>query len=119
MWPSQRTNRPGSTGTIHKSTELRRLRCRAVPSGAIIVEGLEKVQPAVAHLPARVFVIRDQNVARNPPPGGPNDVPSWDLSFNYVPIAYPDYTPAVIRMGRQDRQLWRVVNAAADIILDL
>jgi len=67
-------------------------------SGAIIVEGLEKMQPAVAGLRQRILVIRDQNVASKPNPGGPTNVPSWDLSLNYVPIPFPDYTPAVIRM---------------------
>ena len=40
-------------------------------SGAIVVEGLEKAQPAVAGLRQRILVIRDQNVAGNPNPGGP------------------------------------------------
>lgn len=88
-------------------------------SGAIIVEGLEKLQPAAARLPERILVIRDQNVAGNPSPGGPDNVPSWDLSLNYVPIAYPDYTPSVIHMRSGKRELWRVVNAAADTIIDL
>ncbi len=88
-------------------------------SGAIIVEGLPEVQPAVAGLRQRVLVIRDQNVAGNPNPGGPNNVPSWDLSLNYVPIAFPDYTPAIIRMRPGESQLWRVLNASADTIIDL
>ena len=88
-------------------------------SGAIIVQGLEKVQPAVAGLRQRILVIRDQHVAGNPNPGGPNNVPSWDLSLNYIPILYPDYTPAVIRMKPREKQLWRVVNASADTIVDL
>jgi len=88
-------------------------------SGAIIVQGLEKAQPAVAGLRQRILVIRDQNVAGNPNLGGPNDVPSWDLSLNYIPMPFPDYTPAVIRMKPAEKQLWRVVNASADTIIDL
>jgi FtsP/CotA-like multicopper oxidase with cupredoxin domain len=88
-------------------------------SGAIVVEGLEKVQPAVAGLRQRILIIRDQNVAGNPAPGGPNNIPSWDLSLNYVPIPYPDYTPAVINMKPEKKELWRVVNASADTIADL
>jgi len=88
-------------------------------SGAIIVEGLEKVQLAVAGLRQRILVIRDQNVAGKPNPGGPNNVPSWDLSLNYIPIPFPDYTPAVIRMKAGEKQFWRVVNASADTIVDL
>jgi len=88
-------------------------------SGAIVVEGLQKVQPAVKGLAQRIFVIRDQNVAGLPPPGGPNDVPSWDVSLNYVPIPYPAYPPAVVKIKPGEKQLWRVVNACADTQLDL
>jgi FtsP/CotA-like multicopper oxidase with cupredoxin domain len=86
-------------------------------SGAIIVEGMEQLQPAVAGLPERVLVIRDQNVTGNPTPGGA--VPSWDLSVNYVPVPYPALTPAVIEMTQGQQEFWRVVNASADSILDL
>ena len=86
-------------------------------TGAIIVDGIEALQPVVAGLPQRVFVIRDQNVAGNPMPGGP--VPSWDVTINYIPIPYPALTPAVIDIAPNEKQFWRVVNAAADTILDL
>jgi FtsP/CotA-like multicopper oxidase with cupredoxin domain len=86
-------------------------------SGAIIVDGIENLQPAVAGLPQRIFVIRDQNVAGNPQPGGP--VPSWDVTINYVPIAYPALTPAVIQTAPNEKQFWRVANSCADTILDL
>jgi FtsP/CotA-like multicopper oxidase with cupredoxin domain len=86
-------------------------------SGAIVVAGLQNIQPAVAGLRQRVLVIRDQNVAGGLPPGGP--VPSWDLTINNVPIAYPALTPAVLRMDQGEKQLWRVTNSTADSILDL
>jgi FtsP/CotA-like multicopper oxidase with cupredoxin domain len=86
-------------------------------SGAIIVEGIAKLQPAVAGLPQRVLIIRDQNVAGNPIPGGA--IPSWDVTLNYVPIAYPAETPAIIQMKPGKREFWRVANASADTILDL
>jgi FtsP/CotA-like multicopper oxidase with cupredoxin domain len=81
-----------------------------------VVDGIENVNPAVAGLPARVLLIRD-----NPVPGNPAgaNVPAWDLSLNYIPIAYPNYIPAVIPMKPSEKQLWRVVNASADTILDL
>ncbi len=88
-------------------------------SGAIVVDGLAKVQPAVAGLAQRIFVIRDQNVAGKPAPGGPNDVPSWDVTLNYVPIPYPNYPPAIVNIKPGEKQLWRVVNACADTQLDL
>jgi FtsP/CotA-like multicopper oxidase with cupredoxin domain len=88
-------------------------------SGAIVVQGLEKIQPAVAGLAQRIFVIRDQTVAGLPTPGGPNNVPSWDVTLNYVPIPYPAYTPAIVKIKPGEKQLWRVVNACADTQLDL
>ena len=86
-------------------------------SGAIVVDGIETVQPAVASLPTRILLMRDQNVAGNPDPGG--DIPSWDVSLNYVPIAYPALTPAVIALPPGGREFWRVANASADTIADL
>jgi FtsP/CotA-like multicopper oxidase with cupredoxin domain len=86
-------------------------------SGALIVEGIQNVNPEVAGLPQQVLIIRDNLVPGNPDPGG--DIPSWDLSLNYVPVPSPAFTPAVIAMKPSERQLWRVVNASADTIVDL
>jgi FtsP/CotA-like multicopper oxidase with cupredoxin domain len=86
-------------------------------SGALIVEGIQNVNTEVAGLPQQVLVIRDNLVPGNPAAGG--NVPSWDLSLNYVPVAYPIYQPAVIQMKPLEKQLWRVLNASADTILDL
>jgi hypothetical protein len=61
-------------------------------SGAIIVEGIADIQPAVSGLPERVLIIRDQNVA-NPPGSGP--VPAWDVSLNYVPVPFPNLTSPI------------------------
>jgi FtsP/CotA-like multicopper oxidase with cupredoxin domain len=86
-------------------------------SGAIVVEGIQNLQPAVAGIPQRILMVRDQSVAGTPAPGG--NVPSWDLSVNYVPIAYPANKPAVIAMRPGQKELWRVSNSSADSILDL
>jgi len=86
-------------------------------SGALIVEGIQNVNTEVAGLPQQVLVIRDNLVPGNPTAGG--NVPSWDLSLNYVPVAYPVYQPAVIQIKPLEKQLWRVLNASADTILDL
>ncbi|MBB5330214.1 multicopper oxidase family protein [Tunturiibacter gelidoferens] len=85
-------------------------------SGAIIVEGIENINHDVAALPERTLIVRDNLV-----PGAPNadDVPAWDLSLNYIPVVYPEYQPAVIPAKPMQKQFWRVVNAAADTILDL
>ena len=86
-------------------------------SGAIVVEGIQNVQPAVAGLRERVLVFRDQTVAGAPTPGGA--VPAWDISLNYVPISYPALTPGIIRMQAGTREFWRVANASADTVADL
>ena len=86
-------------------------------SGAIVVEGIENLQRAVAGLRQRILVLRDQTVAGNPDPGG--DIPAWDLTLNNIPIAYPALTPTVIRMQSGEKQLWRVTNSSADSLVDL
>lgn len=86
-------------------------------SGALIVEGIQNVNAVVAGLPQQILILRDNPVPGNPRPVG--NVPSWDLSLNYVPIAYPAFTPAVIHMQPSQRQFWRVLNASADTIIDL
>jgi len=92
-------------------------------SGAIIVEGIENVQPAVAGLPEQILIIRDQLLPSQyqNEVGDPDypQVPSWDLSLNYAPIRYPNYNVPSIPMKPSQKQFWRVVNAGADSILNL
>ena len=110
-------------------------------SGALIVEGIERAKKVVAGLPERVFIIRDQDLVNpNAPPAKSEPVvpkfmidrdgdaanngtgfgkPAKDLSINYVPVPYPDYSPAVIEMRPGERQLWRVLNASAITYLNL
>jgi FtsP/CotA-like multicopper oxidase with cupredoxin domain len=110
-------------------------------SGALIIEGIERANPALAGLPERVLVIRDQDLL-NPdaPPSKSEPVvpksqidsdgdaanngtgfgkPAKDLSINFVPVPYPDYPPASITMKPRERQLWRVLNASAITYLNL
>ena len=86
-------------------------------TGALIVEGLQKADPALANLPERTFVIRDQVLPASK--RSIAGVPAWDFSINYVPVTYPSYTPAVIQTNPGQKELWRVVNTAADLIVDL
>jgi FtsP/CotA-like multicopper oxidase with cupredoxin domain len=110
-------------------------------SGALIVEGIERVNPALAGLPERVLIIRDQDLLNpNAPPSKSEPVvpkmfidrdgdaanngtgfgqPAKDLSVNFVPVPYPDYPPASIHLRPGERQLWRVLNAAAITYLNL
>ncbi len=96
-------------------------------SGALIIEGLERANPAVLGLPERVLIIRDQALL-NPDIDRNGDTanngtgfgkPAKDLSINFVPVPYPDYPPAVIRLRPGERQLWRVLNASSVTYLDL
>jgi FtsP/CotA-like multicopper oxidase with cupredoxin domain len=110
-------------------------------SGALIVEGIERANSDLAGLPERVLIIRDQDLLNpNSPPSKSEPVvpkmlidrdgdaanngtgfgkPAKDLSINYVPVPYPDYPPAVIKMKPSERQLWRVLNASAITYLNL
>jgi FtsP/CotA-like multicopper oxidase with cupredoxin domain len=97
-------------------------------TGAIEVEGIANVQPAVAGLPQRYLVLRDQQrKLQSKPPGNSSDptgdpftpLPNWDVSVNYVPVNWPHYQPSIIRMQAGTQEFWRVVNAGANTILDL
>jgi FtsP/CotA-like multicopper oxidase with cupredoxin domain len=110
-------------------------------SGALIVEGIERFKRETAGLPERVFVIRDQDLMNpNAPPAKSEPVvpkflidrdgdatntgtgfgkPAKDLSINFVPVPYPDYPPATIRMRPGEKQLWRVLNASAITYINL
>jgi len=87
-------------------------------TGAIEVEGIENIQPAVAGLPQRYLVLRDQRL------GAPNydtvlTGPFWDVSVNYVPVSWPQYQTGIIKMQAGGKEFWRVVNAGANTILDI
>jgi FtsP/CotA-like multicopper oxidase with cupredoxin domain len=99
-------------------------------TGALVVDGIQNVKPAVQGLRQRVLTVRDQPTvfgAGNENGGNcGNGVPFQDLSVNYVPIVSFQnndgtigFTPAVLRMGAGSTEFWRVVNSAADSILDL
>ena len=88
-------------------------------SGALIVNGIDSAVPAVASLPHRTFILRDQLLplaeSTNPDPLKP----FWNVSINYVPVLYPKYLPATIQVSSGERQFWRFVNAAANTIFSL
>ena len=99
-------------------------------SGALVVDGIENVQPAVQGLRQRILVFRDQAQVDGLGEGGGNcgvDVPFQDLTINNVPIdSHQDpvtgnvtFTPAVLHMEAGDTEFWRVTNSSADTILDL
>jgi FtsP/CotA-like multicopper oxidase with cupredoxin domain len=87
-------------------------------SGALIVEGIERSNRLLAGLPERLLVIRDQAGPKLQVEGSPKP-PSKDLSVNFIPVPYPKYPPAMLRVKPLQRELWRVLNASADTFLDL
>lgn len=111
-------------------------------SGALIIEGIGHTIPALVGMGERVFIIRDMDLMNPdaapsqsssvPPPlvmrdaegeilntGTGGGKPAKDLSINFVPVPYPAYPPAVIQIRPGEKQLWRVLNAAAITYLDL
>ncbi|HWA04837.1 MAG TPA: multicopper oxidase domain-containing protein [Rhizomicrobium sp.] len=88
-------------------------------TGAIEIEGIENLQPVVAGLPQRYVLLRDQQRIIHSKPPGITPVPNWDVSVNYVPVDWPHYPPAVIRMQAGTQEFWRVVNAGANTIFDI
>jgi FtsP/CotA-like multicopper oxidase with cupredoxin domain len=110
-------------------------------SGALIIEGIERAVPELAGLPERLLIIRDQDLlSPDAPPSRFEPVvpknlidrdgdaanngtgfgkPAKDLSVNFVPVPYPNYPPAIIRLKPEERQLWRILNASAITYLNL
>lgn len=123
---------------IHRLTKMQVL---GGASGAIIVEGIEHADKAVEDLPERVLIIRDQDLLNpNLPPSKSEPIvprmlydrdgdaantgtgfgkPAKDLSINFVPVPYPDYPRAEIKMKPESKELWRVLNASAITYLNL
>src|SRR6266436_6204899 len=103
-------------------------------TGALVVDGIQNVQPAVRGLRQRIMVVRDQPQVQGAAEGPGNcgvDVPFQDISVNYVPIdshatfnsrgklSGITFAPAVFSMITGETQFWRVTNSTADTILDL
>jgi FtsP/CotA-like multicopper oxidase with cupredoxin domain len=111
-------------------------------SGALIVEGVEREAAAVAGLPERVLIVRDQDLVNPdaepvhsdsvPAPitlkdaegdainsGTAGGKPAKDLSLNFVTVPFPKYVPAVLHMKPGAKEFWRVLNASAITYLDL
>jgi FtsP/CotA-like multicopper oxidase with cupredoxin domain len=95
-------------------------------SGALIVEGIAEQKPEVAGLPERILVFRDQpsttfgaGLKAPAASADKDDRTGRDVSLNFVPVTYPLYRPAVIRVKPDRREFWRVLNASADTYFDL
>jgi FtsP/CotA-like multicopper oxidase with cupredoxin domain len=103
-------------------------------AAALVVDGIQNIQPAVSGMKERFVIIRDQptiqNLAQSPSnTDSPLGIPQHDLTVNFVPLdtttntnvkpPTTTYTPAVIYMQSGEQQLWRVCNCTSDAPLDL
>ncbi len=86
-------------------------------AGALIVEGIQNVNTSLTGLPQRLFVVRDQLLPDSESTDA--NIPAWDISLNYVPVPYPNYPPAIVQTPAVEQEFWRVLNAAADSILNV
>jgi FtsP/CotA-like multicopper oxidase with cupredoxin domain len=83
-------------------------------SGALIVNGIEKIKPEVTGLTERVFVIRQQFLDPFSWIPGP-----YQLTLNYSPATYPKGKSPVIQMKPGEKQFWRVANTTTQGFLTL
>jgi len=82
-------------------------------SGALIVEGAEG-------LPERLLVLRDEDLpAQHTKTDDDGDAVGKDVSVNFVPVRFPLYLPAIMRVEANEKELWRILNASADTYFDL
>jgi len=101
-------------------------------AGALVVDGIQNVQPAVSGMQEQILVIRDQltlqQLAESSPPVNSNvEVPNHDLTLNYVPgnaftnieTGVTSFTPSIIAMQAGVPQFWRICNCTSDTILNL
>jgi FtsP/CotA-like multicopper oxidase with cupredoxin domain len=80
-------------------------------SGAIIVEGIEKVKPEVAGLTQRVLIFRDIVNSGDPDAG--------TMTLNFIPVNPPHLALPLIEIHAGEKQFWRVLNAQGEDFLNL
>jgi len=99
-------------------------------SGALVVDGINNVQPAVANLRQRIIVLRDQPTLQGlteSPGGTDGGIPQVDLTVNNIPLnattntttGVTSYTPTLVDMEPGAKEFWRVTNSTSDVIIDL
>src|SRR5216684_8203167 len=136
-WRFLPTSPRGFTGITPTCTGLAEHALLGGASGALVVDGIEDIQPAVSGLRHRILMIRDQATIQSlqTPPvtegsgGDPNGVPFQDLTINNITTntltdttktpPTTGYTPAILHMEAGEKQFWRVSNSTSDTILDL
>src|SRR5229473_4258367 len=136
-WRFLPTSPRGFTGITPTCTGLAEHALLGGASGALVVDGIEDIQPAVSGLRHRILMIRDQATIQSlqTPPvtegsgGDPNGVPFQDLTINNITTntltdttktpPTTGYTPAILHMEPGEKQFWRASNSTSDTVLDL
>lgn len=125
------TNEPPGLYWYHPHVHgLAELAVQGGAAGALVVDGINNVQPAVAGLRHRILVIRDQQLQTPTTQSGAGTeggIPQNDLSVNFVSInttvnftaQTASYTPGTIHMEPGEQQFWRICNCTSDAPLDL
>lgn len=127
------TNEPPGLYWYHPHVHgLAELAVQGGAAAALVVDGIQNVQPAVAGLRERFIMIRDQSlsVPQGESAGGTEGgIPQLDLTVNFASInttvttvnnvTTVTYTPAVIDMETGEQQFWRICNCTSDAPLDL
>ena len=85
---------------IHGFTEFQ---VNGGATGALVVEGMDKLRPEVKGLTERIFLLRQQFLVPWIP--GP-----YQLSINYEVADFPNFPSPVINMKPNEKQFWRVAN---------
>lgn len=86
-------------------------------TGALIVDGIERVLPETQGLVQRTLVLRDQLLP--PKVEQTRETPAWDISLNGIPILYPGYIAPTLEMTSGRSEIWRAVNTAGGAMFDL
>lgn len=124
------TNEPPGLYWYHPHVHgLAELAVQGGAAGALVVDGINNIQPVVAGLRHRILVIRDQQLKTPTTESGSDTeggIPQNDLTVNFVSInttvtspTTATYTPAIIHMETNETQFWRVCNCTSDAPLDL
>ncbi|MBC7661729.1 MAG: multicopper oxidase domain-containing protein [Chitinophagaceae bacterium] len=86
-------------------------------TGALIVDGIERVIPETIGMIQRTMMFRDQLLPKTIAQS--DKTPGWDVSLNGIPILFPDYNAPTLEMIPGRSEIWRLVNAAADAMFDV
>lgn len=83
-------------------------------TGAIIINGIEKIKPQVAGLTERVLIVRQQFLDPGSWIPGP-----FQFTLNFQPAIFPGAASPVIQMKPGEKQFWRVANSTTQAFLAL